>query len=399
MKKHRIFVTIMAIIMALMIIVPMLTMIFTAGFANAVSQADIDALQQQQEDLKKQQSALQAKIDANKGKKTDIIAQKEVWDKQIDNTKNRINNYSAQITGLNAQITAQQAAYDAAQKEEEKWLLQFNKQLRSSEELGSVSYLSILFGARSFSDLLGRMDFMSQVYTSEEYMVKKLRDAKATADNLKKSLEVSKSTAETAKSEEEQLQAQLASQIQQADSLIKELESTIADENSEVAKLESAQEALAQQILEMVKKRDAENSGSNAGASGVYIWPSDCRYITSPFGSDLLNGVWRKHNGVDIGASYGTSIYAADGGTVVSSTYSSSYGNYVMISHGSGRYTLYAHMSSRLVSDGDSVSQGQVIGKVGSTGYSFGAHLHFETIQDGAYVNPLNYLSGYIQSW
>ncbi len=399
MKKRRLLVTIMAIIMALLIIVPMLAVIVTAGGARAVSQADIDALQARQAELKRQQEALQSKIEANKGKKTDMAEQKRLLDQQVAYTEDMIENYNAQINELNQQISSQEKKYEEAYNVEQMWLQKFNKQLRSSEELGSVSYLSVLFGAKSFSDMLGMLDFISQVYSNEQDMVRKLRAAKAEAESIKKSLEANKSSAESAKAQQEQMKAQLSSQVAQAQDLIKQLDRAISEDNAAIDALEKAEQELAEQILELVKELDAQNSGTNPGASGNYIWPSDCRYITSPFGSDLLNGVWRKHNGVDIGASYGTSIYASDGGTVVSSTYSSSYGNYVMISHGGGRYTLYAHMSKRLVGEGDAVKQGQVIGKVGSTGYSFGAHIHFEIIENGAYVNPLNYLSGYIRSW
>jgi murein DD-endopeptidase MepM/ murein hydrolase activator NlpD len=106
-------------------------------------------------------------------------------------------------------------------------------------------------------------------------------------------------------------------------------------------------------------------------------------------------GYYKSHNGIDIGASYGTDILAADSGVVVTSEYSSSYGNYVMIAHGYGRYTLYAHMSQRLVSVGDEVSQGETIGYIGSTGWSTGPDLHFEIYENGKRVDPLNYYDNY----
>ena len=106
-------------------------------------------------------------------------------------------------------------------------------------------------------------------------------------------------------------------------------------------------------------------------------------------------GYYKSHNGVDIGASYGTDILAADSGVVVTSEYSSSYGNYIMIMHGGGRYTLYAHMSQRYSSVGDEVSQGETIGLVGSTGMSTGPHIHYEVYEAGKRVNPLNYYSNY----
>ncbi len=399
MKRRRLIFAILAVIMALLLIVPMLTMIFMPENARAVTQADIDALQAQQAELKRQQEIVQTQIEKSNKDRANISYQKSLLDKQVEYTQSRIDNFSSQITEKVAQIAVQQKKYDDALSEEKKMLELFKKQLRSSEELGNVSYLSVLFGAKSFSDMLGMLDFMSQVYGNEQDTVNKLKTLKAEAEKTKNSLEDSKGSLEAAKSEQQVLAEQLTAQVTQAQGLIKQLDDSVAEDKEKIAELEAEEQALAEEILRRVKELDRQNGGTNPAASGNYIWPSDCRYITSPFGNDLLNGVWRKHNGVDIGASYGTSIYASDGGEVVSSTYSSSYGNYIMISHGNGRYTLYAHMSQRLVDVGEKVYQGEVIGKVGSTGYSFGAHIHFEIIEDGAYVSPLDYLNGYVQSW
>lgn len=399
MKKRRLLYGLLAVIMALLLIVPMLVMIFEPSNARAVSQADIIALQDQQAELKRQQQVIQAKIDTNKDKKKDIAYQKSLLDNQVENTNKMISNFNSQITELGEQITVQQKKYDDTLAKEQAMLELFKKQLRTSEEFGNVSYLSVLFGAKTFSDMLGMLDFFSQIYNNEQDTVKKLRALKTEAENTKNSLEGSKTSLETAKAEQQTLANQLESQVSQATNLISQLNRTIQEDNDSIEELEAAEQELAKKILELVKDLDRQNRGTNPAASGNYIWPSDCRLITSPFGDDYLNGKWRRHNGVDIAASYGTSIYASDGGEVVSSTYSSSYGHYIMISHGNGRYTLYAHMSQRLMDVGEKVYQGEVIGKVGSTGYSTGAHIHFEIIEDGAYINPLNFLSGYVKYW
>ena len=126
------------------------------------------------------------------------------------------------------------------------------------------------------------------------------------------------------------------------------------------------------------------------------IWPSAAsRRITSPFGNRLhpILKIYKFHSGIDIGASYGTNILAANSGTVIKAGYNSSYGYMVMIDHGGGIVTLYAHSSKLLVSTGDVVARGQVIALIGSTGRSTGPHLHFEVRVNGAYQNPLNYVS------
>ena len=155
--------------------------------------------------------------------------------------------------------------------------------------------------------------------------------------------------------------------------------------------------------------QQAANGQSTESNPGGYIWPVNSRYITSPLGGrNSPGGIGStNHKGTDIGrVGYTSSIYAAKSGTVIVSQYSSSYGNYVVISHGSGNTTLYAHMSSRKVSVGQYVNQGDVIGITGSTGNSTGPHLHFEVTENGVRVNPLNdgaepkmgYLTGYTLS-
>ena len=137
--------------------------------------------------------------------------------------------------------------------------------------------------------------------------------------------------------------------------------------------------------------------------AGGYIWPvTTSRRITSPYGNRNtgIPGASTNHKGVDIGGvGYTTEVHAAKAGTVIVSQRSSSYGEYVVVSHGSGNTTLYAHMSSRSVSVGDYVDQGDVLGITGSTGISSGPHLHFEITENGSRVTPLNYLTGYIQAW
>jgi len=133
-------------------------------------------------------------------------------------------------------------------------------------------------------------------------------------------------------------------------------------------------------------------------ATGSYMWPStSCYVVTSKYGwrTISLYGTAKFHAGIDIGAAMGTAIVASDGGNVIVSTYDGGYGNYVMINHGDGRSTLYGHMSSRAVSVGQTVTKGQVIGYVGSTGNSTGPHIHFEIRVNGGTVNPLKYFSGY----
>jgi murein DD-endopeptidase MepM/ murein hydrolase activator NlpD len=178
----------------------------------------------------------------------------------------------------------------------------------------------------------------------------------------------------------------------------------------------AAEAALEEQITGVIEEleriaqeqREQESYSSywiDVGAissTGDYLWPSyNSNYITSPHGMRWhpILQEYRTHNGVDIGADYGSDIVASDSGVVITSTYDDSYGNYIMIAHGNNRYTLYAHMSERYAWEGQEVSQGETIGLVGMTGWATGPHLHFEIYEGGVRIDPLDYFWNYVEGW
>jgi murein DD-endopeptidase MepM/ murein hydrolase activator NlpD len=282
------------------------------------------------------------------------------------------------------------------------------------EENGTISYFEIVFGATSFADLLSRIDFISEIMSYDESVYDEYVAAKNETLAAKASLEEANALQQEAKREQEAKKVELDAQVEEASALILELGDNIDAYQNEYAELQEEEAKLEKEISDkmeaLAKQKAAEEEARKSqyieggmpdgdGVSyGNFIWPSaDSRYVTSLFGTRLhpIYHTYKTHNGIDIGASYGTSVLAADGGVVTTSTDSSSYGKYIIINHGNGTSTLYAHMSSRLVSEGQSVSQGQVIGLVGSTGISTGPHLHFEVYVGGSRVNPLNYFSNY----
>jgi murein DD-endopeptidase MepM/ murein hydrolase activator NlpD len=186
---------------------------------------------------------------------------------------------------------------------------------------------------------------------------------------------------------------------------MKEKEAELADIADDIADAQSeadyyeAEIQAQNELIAAIKRAEAEKAAAgivDAYNGGAFKWPcpSSTR-VTSPYGERVspTTGASTNHKGIDIGASYGADIIAAADGTVRAATYSSSAGNYVMIDHGGGLYTVYMHASSLLVSEGQTVSAGQVIAKVGSTGISTGNHLHFGVSLNGSYVSPWNYLS------
>ena len=270
----------------------------------------------------------------------------------------------------------------------------------------------MLFRSTSFTDLLGRLDAVNEVMKYDQGVINDLKDLQAEIKEKKATLETSKTESESAKAELVSKQSELNTQRSEANAVIQQLSANESETEGVLADLEAQQDALwaeAQRLSDQLVAQQAASGQSTESNPGGYIWPVDSRYITSTMGGrESPGGIGStNHKGTDIGrVGYTSSVYASKSGTVIVSQYSSSYGNYIVISHGSGNTTLYAHMSKRLVSVGDYVDQGDTIGITGSTGNSTGPHLHFEVTENGVRVNPLShgaepqmgYLSGYTLS-
>ena len=362
--------------------------------------AQIAALEQKKREQQEKLKELEKQIAEAKAKKEDVMVTKNLLDQrnqllleQIDDTQNQIDDAAAQI-----------ARYELLEQEQYEL---FCQQVRSEEERGSLSYLSVLFKATSMADLLNRMEFVNEV---AEYNKTLIAAMKETRENIK-----------AEKTEMEAKEAQLGEQQDELQGKLDEttkLMNEYAADQRELEKLYAAEEAAGKAIVAEINRLMAE-SDVVPSAEG-FIWPvTTSRKISSPQGNRVSpgNGIGSSnHKGVDIcNVSYSSKIYATKSGKVLiaSMPYSdpdggkSGYGNYVVIDHGGGMSTLYAHMSIVKVSVGQYVTQGDVIGVTGNTGASTGPHLHYEvhstTMVNGravtVYENPLNYLPGYIAAW
>jgi len=380
--------------------------------ALAVTQAEIDELKDDASDLKSKRKELEAKLSALSDDKAEAMNRKKLLDQQISNTSAQIQNVEAQIANYAELIDQTQAELTVAEEQEAVQYELFCKQVRSMEEDGNVDYWAVLFRAKSFSDLLGRLDIINEIMDYNQRVIQDLKDLQAEITAKKAELEASKAESEAAKAELVATKKELDAQRTEANRLIQEIRDNESAYKSAVDDLEREEE----EILAMILRKSQELAAQQAAQGrpvqsnpGGYIWPVDSRYITSTVGGRTSPGGVgsTNHKGTDIGrVGYTSPIYAAKAGTVIVSQYSSSYGNYVVISHGSGNTTLYGHMSSRKVEVGQYVLQGDVIGITGSTGNSTGPHLHFEITENGVRINPLShgaepkkgYLSGYTLS-
>ncbi len=368
---------------------------------QAVTQADIDALQDDADALGEQRAELESQLEALADDKSQALARKNLLDSQIANTNARIANVEAQIAQYDALITQTQAELDQAEADEAEQMEVFRQCVRAMEEGGTISYWSVLFNAVDFSDLLGRLDAANEIMEFRQSVVDELRRLQEEIAGKKADLETQRTAQEDAKTELEATLSELDAQRAEANALVAEIENNESEYQTALDEIDAEEEAIQAEIVRLSRELAAAN-GDTGAALGGYIWPVSSRRITSPFGprNTGIPGASTNHKGVDIGGvGYTTEVHAAKAGTVIVSQRSSSYGEYVVVSHGSGNTTLYAHMSSRSVSVGDYVDQGDVLGITGSTGISSGPHLHFEITENGSRVNPLNYLTGYIQAW
>ena len=401
-KKHRIIRSVFIVALALCLFAADLTPAF-AGEKSIQAQInalknDANSLTQQKKELKNKLSALSSDITNNRKKK-------ELLDSEINVLTSEISNAEEQIATYGALITQSQQELEEAQAREEAQYDLFCQRVRAMEEQGKVDYWSVLFRATSFSDLLGRLDIINEIMKYDQGIINDLKDLQAEIAERKTTLEGQKADSEAAKASLESKRAELDEQRDAANALVKELQENEADAKAELDAINAEEETIQARMVKLSKELAAQQAASgqsSPAALGGYIWPVGSRRITSPFGNRNtgISGASTNHKGVDIGGvGYTSEVRAAKAGTVIISQYSSSYGNYVAISHGSGNTTLYAHLSSRKVTAGQRVEQGQVVGITGSTGISSGPHLHFEITENGSRVDPLKYLTGYVRAW
>lgn len=371
--------------------------------AFAVTQSEIDSLQSQKNSLKDQKSDIQATINSLQGQKNAQIELKNALDEKNAITVKQILNLNEQID-LHTELIAQKTEeVKEAQKVADEQLEKYKVRVRAMEESGRYNYIEVLFGASSIGEFLSLIDDIGDIMRSDKELENSYREAVSELKAVKAEYEDAKAEMENSKKELETLKAQQEKDIAEAAAVISSLQSDISSNASFLSQLSAQEKALQDEINKKVSELNAQqkpsNGGSNGGntggsvtGTGNLVWPSYCTYITSRQGPRIhpITGEYKNHGGTDIGASYGTAIWAADSGTVVRSAdgWNGGWGNYVMIDHGNGMQTLYAHMSSRAVSVGQTVSRGQTIGYVGSTGMSTGAHLHFEMYVNGSRIDP-----------
>lgn len=422
-KHRRAIISCIAGLLVLSLVLGFVSMIASAASSTEI-RFEIGALEDKAADLAAQREALEEEIEANKGKTLTIVEQKSQVDRQIEITRQEVELVSEEIRQYNRLIAERQEELLGAQAEQEALFARYQQRMRAIQERGEISRWSVIFQSESFADMLNRSAMVSEIAATDQRMMALLRESAAEVIAAKEALAEEKTGVERKKAELAQKEEDLALQRQESDDLLAELnadrerlleecekyEAMEAELSDSIAQKEAElTEALRREWLERQEQEkdngdddggdDGGDSGNGGGGSGEgFLFPLPAGWgtvITSPYGYRVhpITGNYSFHNGVDLAIGQGTPIYASKSGYVTTATYNYVWGNYVTINHMDGFSTLYAHMTYFTVSSGDYVEQGEIIGYVGSTGYSTGPHLHFTIYYNGSTVNPMDYIS------
>ncbi len=394
MMKNK-TVRLISCIVAGILVIAMLASMLASGLvyaAAAEDDADEASLKDQLSQLEEQKSAVQERIADLTAQANDVQATREALQQEIDLTKQEISTVEQYIERLQQQIDVKTTELEAAEKALAEKEEQFAQTVRTTYEQGDVSYLEVVLNASSFSDLLTRMEIVSAIMEDNQKTVDEYTAAKEDIEQKRDDLQ---DTQDEQKDYQENLSYKVddlaASEAEQA-ALQESLEAYKAESEAEYDRIASEMQDVSNQIAAL--SAQAAANGSVPMGDGTLIWPTpSCTTTNSAYGYRVhpIYGTVKFHAGEDIPAGYGAEILAAASGTVVTAGWVSGYGNYTVIDHGGGLMTAYGHQSSFAVSVGDVVTQGQVIGYVGSTGNSTGPHLHFEVYVNGATVDPKSY--------
>lgn len=417
MRNRKIWISLLAGILAFIMVAGLIVGVLP----GAVDATSLSELKNQLAELEKQKKEIDAEISGLRSQLSDnlsdmeaIVAQKNTIDQEIFMLHEQTVNLNNQIATYSLLIADTQEQLDAAEAR----LAELNKKnkerIRAMEEDGSLSYWSVLFKANDFADLLDRLNMVEEIAAADQRRLKEMSAAAKEVADTKAALEEEVEALEISRAELEESQKQQEAKRAEADKLLADLVAT----GAEYEKLLHAAEADAGKIKDNIGDLEddieakeyeqwlstsqpptssSKPSNGNDYAPSDATWLIPCNYtrFSSPFGWRVhpIYGDWRFHYGIDLAAPSGTPIYATRAGKVTRTTYDSSSGYYVVLDHQDGFESKYLHMTHYIVKPGDYVTAGQVIGYVGSTGASTGAHLHFSIMYNGQHVNPASYIN------
>ena len=363
--------------------------------ASAATQSQLKSKQSQ---LESQAKNISAKLKNLKKSKAAAQDQLDLVNELVENLQTQITTVNNQITAANAEIKEIEEEIAAKDREIDKSKEKFKERMRAIYISGDMTGgLEVILCSDGVEEFISNTVYLEAMAKYDQGLIDELVNDKQGYQDKKAQVEEHKKEIDAQKIELAKKKTELDAQQKEAEELMKQIK---ADEEAYKRKQAEIdlEMAKARAALDALINQNTANSQNTEYYGGSFGWPTPgYKRITSPYGprTFTLNGkrVSSYHRGIDIGAPSGAKIAASNGGKVVTSAYNAGgYGNYVILDHGGGKMTVYGHMSKRMVSVGQSVTKGQQIGKVGSTGRSAGPHLHFEIRINGTAVNPINYL-------
>lgn len=376
-----------------------------AGKSSSAIQSELNALKDENKTIQAEINAIQGQYDANANEIQALVNKKNAIDQEISLLNAQVQNLNDQITAYSQLIADAQDELEIAQFTLNGLNEKHKLRIRAMEEEGTVSYWEVIFEANSFTDMLDRINMMQEIAASDQSRLEEMRQAAADVKAAQEEMTLGKAEMEASSAALEESQAAMEIKRTESDEILRELAKKQDEFQIMLDESEALQDALMRDIAakekELANAKYEEKLAAQAAAGGApasnATWrtPVSGYTLTSPFGMRVhpVTGVNKMHNGIDMACAQGTPIYATRAGTVTTASYQAGgAGYYVSINHLDGFSSIYMHMTHYVVSAGQSVSQGQLIGYVGSTGISTGPHLHFGISYAGSYVNPLAYL-------
>ncbi|NLG05277.1 MAG: peptidoglycan DD-metalloendopeptidase family protein [Clostridia bacterium] len=404
MKHKAASCVILSIILSILIAAEM-PLILHASLTNELIEESEKAVDQAQEEKKNLQTGLSGvkqllnSLESAKDNLEDYVTQ---LDTNLQLLTDQIELLNKNLEEKANQIVETQADLDEALKKEEDQYAKMKKRIQFMYERGNHSYVEMLMSSSSFAEILNKSEFIKAMSAYDRKMLdefiavkteiaakeKQLQDEKKELEEVKASIAEQQASVEALITAKEQEITVYESDIGNKEKALKEYEAEIAAQDAMIKELEATIQQEKKRLLE-------ENRKAISYDGGQFKWPApDYTRVSDDYGMRMhpTLKVEQFHNGIDLASSSGSRILAAYDGEVVAADYSSTMGNYIMIDHGDGLYTIYMHASALLVSKGAMVTRGEQIAKVGSTGRSTGPHLHFGVRLNGSYVSPWNYI-------
>lgn len=431
MKRKKI-ISVIAVIMAILMALSLVASVIPSVFA--VSQYDIDQLKKKKEELSAKVQEAEERVNVLKDEQANVLDQKTALEEKNEAAKEALQIVAEEIAAYDEIIAEKTVELNAALEREQVQLDKYRTRVRAMEESGGYSILNVVMSSSDFNEFLTALDDMEKIMNADRDLEDQYIAAREEAEAVKADYEAVKADCEAKQEVLREEQAGIEENIRQTEQELAELEDKLEEAIQAYEEFHAAEEEAANQIAAMIAAYEEEkaaaraaaqiaaaqaaaqqgggeggeggsatgNLGLNPGAAtgtGSLAWPAPfSTRVTSRYGtrSDPFTGETRSHSGIDIDGygCEGSAVTAADGGTVITASYSDGYGNYIIIDHGNGMQTLYAHMSGLAVGEGSGVSQGQTIGYVGATGRATGTHLHFEVFVNGSRTDPAGYFGG-----